>query len=248
MKNVDLDRLLRDLYEEDIASSSRHRLQTDQCPPLTMFPAGVKNGWPEEYRDHVPNCPYCQKVTAMEWEISHPSLFALAQHVAGTLRDREAMRIHLQDDQCEICTKRAKSWGVKRLAGLIREGKRKIEEIRSMADRKLVIVMEFALGASFASATEPLQRSRIRSNDGKLIGTLRVTPQGNLMVHAESPDRGDEGRLVRVELIRAGKPFRRYPERKMEDFGESGTGAEWDLGRADQFKESLEVDLDWSDE
>jgi len=70
MSNPKLGDLLRESYARDLAAAPRmHPGRTAQCPPLTMFPRALREGWGETYRDHVPACGYCRKVAAMQRRI-----------------------------------------------------------------------------------------------------------------------------------------------------------------------------------
>jgi hypothetical protein len=81
----------------------QHPLRTPHCPPLTRFPSAIREGWAPEEREHVTGCPYCQRVTALEWRAECPILFDWTLYVELRSPDQEAMRYHLEHDRCPRC-------------------------------------------------------------------------------------------------------------------------------------------------
>jgi len=69
MSTENLIRALRAVYEFDLQQAPKqHPLRTPQCPPLTRFPAALREGWTPEEQQHVAGCAYCRKIIAWNQE------------------------------------------------------------------------------------------------------------------------------------------------------------------------------------
>ena len=72
MRSDEVDTILNEFFAEELRQAPRrHSQETDECPSLLRFPAGVRSGWrsqPDD-RSHVTSCRLCQKVTAMQWRL-----------------------------------------------------------------------------------------------------------------------------------------------------------------------------------
>lgn len=76
---------------------------TERCPSIAMFNPCVRSGWPSEYREHVADCDYCQRMVGLDYRIECPGPVALAQYKARSM-NAKAFALHLNKDKCPKCT------------------------------------------------------------------------------------------------------------------------------------------------
>lgn len=107
LKESTVEDLLRLVSAEKAheAPTGEHPLQTEACPPLSLFPKAVREGWPSEWIAHVSNCPYCQRLIGLEWRLECPDVPTLMRYLADPehFPFREAMEFHLNVDRCSRC-------------------------------------------------------------------------------------------------------------------------------------------------
>lgn len=234
MSDKNLARLLRAAYELEVERAPKqHPLRRPDCPPLPRFVAALRKGWNPQEREHISNCAYCQKVTAMEWRAEPPSLFTIARHLADpvSFEDHDAMEQYLASSEqarqrIELLQR---SRFVRKLVDMIRlalQGKvalsASVDKAHQMAASATAGFGQMALADGFNSAQKLVQRFQMRSvsEDGRLITNLYERSDGKLVVEVESADRESVGRKVQVELI--GEQEQMTAELELEDKGELG--------------------------
>jgi hypothetical protein len=246
METSNLGFEMKELYLRELATMpGRHRLKTDECPPLEVFEKAASDDWPKEYREHAPSCKYCQMTIAKWWRPpDHPSLYKLGQHALGILPDKEAIRIHLEVDECTRCKRLLK---VKALVEMATSAVRATGgKLRAVMDRLAVVPLDLEPeGASFASTTSTSVVRHGTSDDGNL--TVTVTAGSAVEVHIESPSRNDVGRNVRVDLYRNGRISESWTH-ELEDRGEFGAGADWLVGARRDVGELDDAVASWAEE
>ena len=239
MSEENLARAMRAVYDDLTKKAPReHSLRTADCPPLTAFPQGTRQGWSEEYRSHVPSCPYCQKLTAMQWRLDHPRIWYLALHAAGRpVEDAEALRIHLEDDRCAHCLRILRSTALQALAKLIQAGAKTLEGLEARAKRAGACASQLVFAAGFAAKQREPFQMRTDTVDGSLLATLWER-DGQLMLELESADPANAGRKVLAEILGEGGEVLRETF-VLEDRGEYGAGISRSFGELKQFERLL---------
>lgn len=165
----------------------RHSLRTPQCPPLTRFVEGVQRGWTEEERDHVSNCVYCQKITAMQWRTECPSVFVLIQDIADPKHfpDRQALHVHLKEDNCRRCNLALSSRVLAGLATLIRARKSLEHDALAMGRH----LGEVQGAVSFAKNVSPINSDgglgEPNASGNRSRRTLQELTRGIVLGHGE---------------------------------------------------------------
>jgi len=209
----------------------RHREQTPACPPLWRFPTGVGKGWNEDEREHVTGCSYCQKVTATQWRLECPGLFALVRFLAQgeAFEDAAAMRIHLDQDRDRRCALLLQSVSVRKLAAVMKAGRRTAEELKALADQAAftyVLLPEVAAAGSRCEPSQDVERFEAWAESADKSGlavTLSETPSGTLEVSVDAPL---ALKAAQVEILGATP---QNLELELRQYGQRGT-AVWPLG------------------
>jgi hypothetical protein len=245
MRDLNIESVLRAISKDAPGARRQHRLRTPDCPPLTRFPEGTRNGWSAEVAEHVGQCAYCQKVTAMQWRLDHPPLWTLFRYAAGwPAPDAEAMRIHLEEDNCEHCRRvTSRSRAVAELRRVLESDRsaRAVQEYEkaaaAMGAGADTTQPETVVAAGFSTDAREAFQVRFANADGSLITSLRETDDGRLVVEVESRDAANVGRRVLVEVLQAGDSLER--ELTLEGRGRFGAGADYCFGAYKEFAASL---------
>jgi hypothetical protein len=229
MNDKNLMRALRAVDALDVQNAPKqHHLRTPQCPPLARFPAGVREGWKPEEREHVTGCAYCQRVTALEWRAECPGPFTLALYLEGICPDREALEFHLQKDRCPRCQRLLRSLLLRELAAPLRAGRPGVERARPPLECVAAGFAPLPALGEFGPATRPPFQLRAVLPDGSLAVTVRETDVGELVAHVRAPDPAKAGRTVRVEVLGAGEAL--TADVVLEGQGESGCSGRHTFG------------------
>ncbi len=203
------------LTAEDLRQVSALEAQGEisECPPLTRHRRAVlRHDWSSEELRHLERCTRCTRTAATtESAVWHPTSGSLARNLAHRLTtdDRSRVEHHLADDGdgCVLCGRLSASRWLGDLAAQLRDPGQPLPLDDAVPDRSAVACgeMPFAVG-HFATDTRPPFHLRAVASRGDLVVTLRETDQGQLVVHVESPHKGDKGQMVRVELLGGGEP------------------------------------------
>jgi hypothetical protein len=107
-KQYSLESLLRESFErEQRQAPTMHSQMTAECPQPARFAEFARTGWPEEFRAHVPSCPFCQKCLAAAFSVECPGWRILQDYSSNPgYVSRLAVERHIGRDGCGACATR----------------------------------------------------------------------------------------------------------------------------------------------
>lgn len=248
MTEQELIRLLQAVHKLDIEErEKRIAEERSNCLSLTRGRALVLNPalWTNEERSHVVSCRRCAHlIESFERNIAHPSVWVLFLWLMGRLTDEEAqaMRYHLEDDNCQRCLRVSKSLWLQSLVKMVQAGQRTVEHVMEVAKDAVTAFapLPVQVGA-FADTPRPPFQLWAQNEDGSLTVVLRETDEGELVVHVQTPDQKNAGRKVHVEVI-GGKEKSLIAEVVLKSQGEYGCAGRHTFGRFAELVSQLGLD------
>lgn len=92
--------------------------KTPGCPSLVALDRAALKGVPEQYKDHIDGCEYCQRTLGIAYGEECPTLLTLAEYL-GLGWNKRAVDYHLEQG-CEFCYRRLAGEQLQRLAAALR--------------------------------------------------------------------------------------------------------------------------------
>ena len=223
MKPINLTKTLQDFLEAEAQQAGKEYFSRRQyCPPPTWFHSVKQKDWTPQEQQHVRTCPYCQKSIDTLCEMECPGVLTLVQYAADVAPDREAVRRHLENFQCELCNRRIKLGWIRLAAQLLHSGQRSLSDVEKWARSSALLNVPATLGAisplvvtqgvppgestagqdSSASAQIPagLLEEAV-SQDDHLRITITCREDGRLIIALASDRIADAGRIANVEIV-----------------------------------------------
>lgn len=132
--------------------------QTEDCPSVLEFYAGVRGGWSEKHRVHVegdettPACERCSRLVAAEYMLECPSVAHAAMSLALN-RGVAAFERHVERDQCNRCRMLLRVPRLKELGALMARPGELAERVRAYLKGAPAVVLPLRALHSSAAAS-----------------------------------------------------------------------------------------------
>ena len=227
-------------------SPPRNPLQTDYCPSLPRLRRGVLNpqGWTEAEKKHLEGCAYCQgSLQAFERKVQHPKLWDLLAWRLGNSAqgETEAIREHVEDAQCILCNRLARSSWFQGLLKAAQAGGTVLEKtqrtLRKMPMVTGIVPMPMGAGAlAFANERQKAFSWTKNSDDGTLSVTLMESEvqtidaePGDLVAFIDA-DAAYAGHILRLVILAEAALAEPLQAEVILEARRTGSGARFNFG------------------
>jgi hypothetical protein len=240
--DMELPAGLRAEYERSTAGTAPP--PRPACPSLPRIAEAAGTGvWRTDELQHLPGCPFCQRILAAEFRMDCPGMAVLAGYRAGISPFAAALATHLEEDGCERCARRLESAWIAGVAALIGAGSLTAGALGELARGVAEATLHLAAEPAFLPAGDSgaIQQVHAAGPDGLLALTLRQEGP-RVAAYVETPDPTLAGRAVSVEVLgRRGRIRTRLVLGLVEGVGAFGCG---DLGLLTDFLSGVGPDCD----